>query len=73
MVDLVNLIVNNGIGVVCVGYMIYFQMTTLKTIEENQDNTNVLLQAMTDRLANLEKIMSQKQKAETKKKNKEEK
>lgn len=73
MVDLVNLIVNNGIGVVCVGYMIYFQMTTLKTIEENQDNTNVLLQAMTDRLANLEKIMSQKQKAETKKKKKEEK
>lgn len=73
MVDLVNLIVNNGIGVVCVGYMIYFQMTTLKAIEENQDNTNVLLQAMTDRLSNLEKIMSQKQKTETKKKKKEEK
>ena len=73
MVDLVNLIVNNGIGVVCVGYMIYFQMTTLKAIEENQDNTNVLLQAMTDRLSNLEKIMSQKQKVETKKKKKEEK
>ena len=73
MEDLVNLIVNNGIGVVCVLYMIYFQMTTLKAIEKNQDNTNVLLQAMTDRLANLEKVMSQKQKTETKKKKKEEK
>lgn len=74
MVDLVNLIVNNGIGVVCVGYMIYFQMTTLKAIEENQDNTNILLQAMTDRLANLEKVMSQKQKQKTEtKKKKEEK
>ena len=68
MVDMVNLIVNNGIGVVCVGYMIYFQMTTLKAIEENQDNTNILLQAMTDRLANLEKVMSQKTKQDTKKK-----
>ena len=32
MQDLINLIVNNGIGVVCVGYLIYFQNTTMKEI-----------------------------------------
>lgn len=30
MSDLINLIVNNGIGVVCVAYLIYFQSTTMK-------------------------------------------
>lgn len=54
MESIINLIVNNGIGVVCVGYMIYFQATTLKAIEENQQKTNALLQTMTDRLEKLE-------------------
>ena len=30
MVDIVNLITNNGIGIVCVAYLIYFQNTTMK-------------------------------------------
>lgn len=30
MDTIVNLIVNNGIGVVCVGYLIYFQSTCMK-------------------------------------------
>ena len=30
MNDLINLIVNNGIGVVCVAYLMYFQSTTMK-------------------------------------------
>ena len=30
MNDLVTLITNNGIGVVCVAYLIYFQSTTMK-------------------------------------------
>lgn len=30
MKDLLDLIVNYGLGVVCVGYMIYFQNTTMK-------------------------------------------
>ena len=30
MIDIVDLIVNNGIGVVCVAYLIYFQSTTMK-------------------------------------------
>ena len=36
MEDIINLIFNNGIGVVCVAFMIYFINTTLK------DNTDVL-------------------------------
>lgn len=32
MEELVNLLVNNGIGVACVGYLIYFQSTTMKEI-----------------------------------------
>ena len=30
MEDIVNLITQNGIGVICVGFMIYFISTTLK-------------------------------------------
>ena len=30
MNDIINYIVNNGIGVVCVAYLIYFQSTTMK-------------------------------------------
>lgn len=32
MADLVTLISNNGIGIVCVAYLIYFQSTTMKSI-----------------------------------------
>ena len=32
MSDLVTLITNNGIGIVCVAYLIYFQSTTMKSI-----------------------------------------
>ena len=61
MEDIINLIFNNGIGVVCVAFMIYFINTTLK------DNTDVLnkiqqtlvaielnLDSVTKRLNNLE-------------------
>lgn len=50
MEEMINLIVNNGIGIVCVGYMIYFQSTTLKDIQNNQEKTNLLLEKMLDRI-----------------------
>lgn len=43
MGDIIQLIVNNGIGVVCVAYMIYFQLTTMKEM-------NKTLSVMTTRL-----------------------
>lgn len=55
MEDMINLIVNNGIGIVCVGYMIYFQSTTLKEIQNNQEKTNLLLEKMIDRIDNTKK------------------
>ena len=30
MEELIQMIVNNGVGVVCVAYLIYFQSTTMK-------------------------------------------
>lgn len=54
MQELITLIMNNGIGVVCLAFIIYSQNTTMKKITENQEKTNVLLQAMTDRLESLE-------------------
>ena len=32
MEDIINLITNNGIGIVCVAYLIYFQSTTMKSM-----------------------------------------
>ena len=45
MQDLIQLIVNNGIGVVCVAYMIYFQLTTMKEMNKtlNEITTNLKL------------------------------
>lgn len=32
MSDIITLLTNNGIGIVCVAYLIYFQSTTMKSI-----------------------------------------
>lgn len=47
MQDLVNLVVNNGLGVVCVIYMIHFQNTTMKEMLGT-------LQVMNERLKDIE-------------------
>lgn len=54
MNDIITLIVNNGLGVVCVAYLLYFQSTTMRKLTENQDKTNLLLESMTNRLEQLE-------------------
>ena len=33
MSDIIQLLTNNGIGIVCVAYLIYFQSTTMKSME----------------------------------------
>lgn len=45
--EIVNLITNNGIGIACVIYMIYFQNTTMREILTT-------LTAMTERLTAIE-------------------
>ena len=55
MADIINFIVSNGIGVVCVAYLIYFQSTTMKDLSKNQEKTNDLLEKMTYRIENMER------------------
>lgn len=60
MSDIITLIVNNGLGVVCVAYLLYFQNTTMRKLTENQDKTNLLLESMTNRLEQLEEKIDKK-------------
>lgn len=46
MNDLIQLIVNNGIGVVCVAYMIYFQLTTMKEMNKTLNEITTSLKLM---------------------------
>lgn len=55
MQELINLIVNNGIGVFCVAYLIYFQNTTMKDISKNMEENNKVLQSIDVRLSEIEK------------------
>lgn len=49
MVDIVNLITNNGIGIVCVAYLIYFQNSTMKEILSTLTGINTRLAIIEDR------------------------
>lgn len=55
MPEIINFIVNNGVGVVCVAYLIYFQSTTMKDLTKNQEKANDLLEKMTYRIENIER------------------
>ena len=46
MGDIIQLIVNNGIGVVCVAYLIYFQSTTMKEMNKNMTEVSTSLRLM---------------------------
>ena len=50
MVDIVNLITNNGIGIVCVAYLIYFQNSTMKEILSTLTGINTRLSIIEDRM-----------------------
>lgn len=46
MNDLIQLIVNNGIGVVCVAYLIFFQATTMKDLSKSMGEMTTSLKLM---------------------------
>lgn len=50
MIDLINLIANNSIGVVCVGYLIYFQSTTMREMLNTLNSINTRLSIIEDKL-----------------------
>lgn len=58
--SIIDLVINNGLGVVCVIYMIYFQMTTMKEMSQTIMKMNTSLELITDRLENIEDNMKRK-------------
>ena len=54
MNDLITLITNNGIGIVCVAYLIYFQSTTMKDMNETLSKISTNLSLINERLEKIE-------------------
>jgi len=71
MVELINLLTQNGIGIVCVAFMIYFITTTLKDnndILEEIQKTLVAIQtnliSLTSRIDKLENKIGEREESE---------
>lgn len=64
---MVDIIVQNGIGIVCVVYMIYFQLTTMKEMSGTLNKMNTSLELLNERMENLENRTTTKSKTEGKK------
>ncbi|MBR6674303.1 MAG: hypothetical protein IKL32_00050 [Alphaproteobacteria bacterium] len=50
MDEIVNMIINNGIGIVCVAYLIYFQNTTMTEMLRTLNSINTRLSIIEDKL-----------------------
>lgn len=50
MQELITLITNNGIGVVCVAYLIIFQSTTMKNMLTTLEGINKSLAVIEDKI-----------------------
>ena len=48
--EIINYIVENGIGVVCVGYLIYFQNTTMKEMLKTLSDISARLAVIEDKM-----------------------
>lgn len=53
--NLIDYIVQNGLGVVCVVYLIYFQNTTMKEMLNTLNGINTRLSIIEDKLENKKK------------------
>ena len=61
---LIDIIVQNGIGIACVIYMIYFQLTTMKEMGITLNKMNTSLELLNERMENLENSNRAKSKKE---------
>lgn len=61
MNDLIQLIVNNGIGVVCVAYMIYFQSTTMKEMNKTMTDVSTSLKLMNNDIEEIKNKINTKE------------
>jgi hypothetical protein len=67
MMDLINLLTNNGIGIVCVAYLIYFQNTTMKKMLETLSTINIRLAIIEGKMnINNEDYLKEVKESETK-------
>jgi hypothetical protein len=57
MEELVKLITDNGISVICVAYMTCFSLTTMRDMNKTLTTMTATLQSISDRLEILEKSM----------------
>ena len=55
MNDIIQLIVNYGMGVVCVAYLIYFQSTTMKEMNKTLIEITTTLKLMQQSIEDLKK------------------
>lgn len=61
METLIKLIVDNGIGIVCVGYLIYFQATTMRDMNKTLSNMNTNLTLLSEKIGNIEDTINKKE------------
>ena len=54
MNDIITMIANQGVGVVCVAYLIYFQSTTMKDMKDTLLEISKTLVSLDNRLHELE-------------------
>ena len=60
MEEIVNILVNNGIGVACIVYFMYFNSTSLKAMTETMNEVKQSLLIFNERLENIEKKLDKK-------------
>ena len=61
MGDLIKLIADNGIGVACVCYMIYFQLTTMKEMNKTMNEVSTSLKLMNQDIEEIKQNLNNKE------------
>lgn len=64
MAELIKLIVDNGISVVCVAYLIIFSFTTMKDISKSLSEITTTLEVMKEEIKDLKKTRTKSKKKE---------
>lgn len=57
MEDIVNVIMNNGIGVACILYFMYFNSTTLKAVTDTMNEVKQSLILLNEKINDMEKAI----------------
>ena len=58
MEEIVNVIMNNGIGVACILYFMYFNSTTLKAVTDTMNEVKQSLILLNEKIKKIEKAIN---------------